>query len=69
MQIAESSGAVAGTSEHQSQRRNAQDVVHHLTGGNLRLIRQGKAYTNTFLTPEQMKEDLEMFTALLEFTL
>lgn len=36
---------------------------------NLRLRWQGKAYTNTFLTPELMKKDLETFTALLEFTL
>lgn len=36
---------------------------------NLRLRWQGKAYTNTFLTPELMKKDLETFTALLEFIL
>lgn len=47
-------------------RESPRDAVCHVTGGDLRRKWQGKARANTFLTPEQMKKDLETFSAVLE---
>lgn len=69
MNIAEKSLAVAGRRGHQSQKRISPRCDASLNMRESDTQMAGENFSYTSLTSEQMKEDFEMFTALLEFTL
>lgn len=69
MQIAEDSGAVAGTSGPQSRKRISPGCGASLNMRESETQTAGESFSNIFLTPEQTKKEFEMFTAPLEFTL